>query len=240
MTATAASGLRARMESLDLLANNVANASTGGYKADREFYSLYVAPEAQDNNPNSTMPVIEKPWVDMSQGDVHSTGNQLDVALTGKGFFTVQSASGPLYTRNGNFRLATDGKLVTAEGYAVQTSKGTPLTLQASRPIEILNDGTVKQDGAVIGQLNVVDFDGGAGISKQGSNYFRVTDPSVRPTPSTGTAVEQGKLESSNSGSADAAVRLIGVMRQFEMLQKAVALGNDMNKRAIEEVAKVG
>ena len=240
LTATAASGLRARMESLDLLANNVANASTGGYKADREFYSLYVAPEAQDNDPNSTMPVIQKPWVDFSQGDVHSTGSPLDVALTGKGFFSVQSPGGPLYTRNGSFRLAADGKLVTSEGYAVQTSKGSALTVKSSRPIEISSDGTVTQDGTVIGQLGVVDFTSSAGLSKQGGNYFRVVDPAVRPTVPAGTVVEQGKLEASNSGAAEAAVRLIGVMRQFEMLQKAVSLSNDMNRRAVEEVAKVG
>jgi flagellar basal-body rod protein FlgF len=98
----------------------------------------------------------------------------------------------------------------------------------------------VKQDGAVIGQLEVVDFTSTAGIAKQGSNYFRISDPSVRPTAPLGTAVEQGKLESSNSGAAQAAVRLIGVMRQFEMMQKALTLGNEMNRRAIEEVAKVG
>ena len=240
LTATAASGLRARMESLDLLANNVANASTGGYKADREFYSLYVAPEAQDNDPNSTMPVIQKPWVDLSQGDVHTTGSPLDVALTGKGFFSVQGPGGPLYTRNGNFRLAADGKLVTADGYPVQSSNGAPLTLQASRTFEIGSDGTVRQDGAVIGQLAVVDFTSSADLSKQGGNYFRTTDPAMRPSAQSGTIVEQGKLESSNSGPAEAAVRLIGVMRQFEMLQKAVALSNDMNRRAVEEVAKVG
>jgi flagellar basal-body rod protein FlgF len=238
LTATAASGLRARMESLDLLANNVANASTGGYKADREFYSLYVAPEAQDTEPNSTMPVIEKPWVDFSQGVVHSTGSPLDLALTGKGFFAVQAPGGPLYTRNGNFRLAADGKLVTSDGYEVQTAKGAALTMQPARPFEISKDGTVTQNGTVIGQLAVVDFT--SGLTKQGSNYFRVADPAVLPAPHSGTLVEQGKLESSNSGAAEAAVRLIGVMRQFEMLQKAAALGNDMNKRAIEEVAKVG
>jgi len=240
MTAAAASGLRARMESLDLLANNMANASTGGYKADREFYSLYVAPEAQGNDPLSTMPLIEKPWVDFSQGDVHSTGNPLDVALSGKGFFAVQGPGGPLYTRNGNFRLATDGKLVTSDGYAVRSGTGAPLTLQASRPIEISGDGTVTQDGAVIGQLEVVDFGSTAGLSKQGGNYFRVADPAVRPAAPSGAVVQQGKLEASNTGPAEAAVRLISVMRQFEMLQKAVALGADMNRRAVEEVAKVG
>ena len=97
IAATAASGLRARMESLDLLANNVANASTGGYKADREFYSLYVAPDAADSDSLSTMPVIEKPWTDFSQGLVQQTGNPLDLALSGKGFFAVQSPRGPLY-----------------------------------------------------------------------------------------------------------------------------------------------
>lgn len=239
MTAIAASGLRARMESLDLLANNIANASTGGYKADREFYSLYVAPEAAGNDTSSTMPLIERPWVDHAQGALHTTGNPLDVALSGKGFFAVNGPSGPLYTRNGNFRLSADGKLTASDGYPVRSSQGTALTLQATRPLEISNDGTVTQDGVVAGKLEIVDFTSTAGLSKQGSNYFRLSDPAVRPTAPAGTSVEQGHLEESNTGSAEGAVRLVSVMRQFEMLQKAVSLGAEMNKRAIEEVAKV-
>src|ERR1043166_2284833 len=97
-TAIAASGLRSRLESLDLLSNNIANASTGGYKADREFYSMYVAPEAQESDAPARMPVIERPWTDLSQGLIHETGNPLDVALTGKGFFAINGSSGPLYT----------------------------------------------------------------------------------------------------------------------------------------------
>jgi flagellar basal-body rod protein FlgF len=239
MTAIAASGLRARMESLDLLSNNIANASTGGYKADREFYSLYVAPEAAENESSSTMPLIERPWVDHTQGVLHTTGNPLDVALSGKGFFTVNGPSGPLYTRNGNFRLATDGKLTSPDGYPVRDSRGLPITLQAARPLDISSDGTITQDGAVAGKLEIVDFTSTAGLSKQGSSYFRVTDPAVRPTAPSGTSVEQGQLEASNTGSAEGAVRLVNVMRQFEMLQKAVSLGAEMNKKAIEEVAKV-
>jgi flagellar basal-body rod protein FlgF len=239
LTAIAASGLRARMESLDLLANNVANASTGGYKADREFYSLYVAPEAAGDDSLSTMPVIERPWVDHSQGNLHATGNPLDVAISGKGFFSVNGPSGPLYTRNGSFRLAADGKLTTPDGYPVRDPQGAPLTLQSSRPIEISRDGTVTQDGAVIGKLEVVDFTSNAGLTKQGANYFRATDPAVAPVPSVDASLQQGNLEASNTGSAEAAVRLVSVLRQFEMLQKAVSIGTDMNKRAIEEVAKV-
>jgi len=238
LTSVAASGLRARMESLDLLANNVANASTGGYKADREFYSLYVSPEAEAD-PSSTMPVIERPWVDLSQGALQPTGNSLDMALSGKGFFSVAGPHGALYTRNGNFRLSANGQLVTAEGYPVNGADGKALTTAGSSPIEVSSDGNVRQDGNLIGQLQVADFPA-TGLAKQGRNYFRVSDPSAQPVAATGTAVEQGKLEASNSGTADSAVRLVGIMRQFEMLQKAVTMGSDMNKQAIEQVAKVG
>jgi flagellar basal-body rod protein FlgF len=240
MTAVAASGLRARMESLDMLANNVANASTGGYKADREFYSLYVAPEAQESEPVSTMPVIERPWLDLSQGLVRPTGNTLDVALTGRGFFSVQGPNGPLYTRNGSFRLAADGTLTTSEGYAVRGTGGAPLALPGSGPIEIARDGTVTQGGTVIGQLDIADFTSTAGLSKQGRSYFRVNDPALKAAAPSGTVVEQGKLEESNSGTAESAVRLVSIMRQFEMMQKAVLISSDMSRQAIEQVAKVG
>jgi len=238
MTAMAASGLRSRMESLDLLANNVANASTGGYKADREFYSLYASPEAAEAGQAATMPVIEKPWIDLAQGVIETTGNALDLALAGKGFFAVQAPNGPLYTRNGSFHLATDGQMVTGEGYPVSTVDGTVMRLQTSGKIEISGDGTVTQDGQVVGQLQVVDFPGGAGLAKQGNNYFRSAGASPAPAASAAT-IEQGKIEASNTGTAESAVRLMNVMRQFEMLQKAASTALDMSKEAVEQVAKV-
>lgn len=223
-----------------MLSNNVANATTGGYKSDHEFYSLYVAPEAETSDPISTMPVIDKPWTDFSQGTLHPTGNATDLALSGPGFFSVNGPSGPLYTRNGNFHVSSSGQLVSSDGYPVRGVDGNSLTLQSTRPIEILSDGTVQQDGQVIGQLAVADFTSTAGLAKQGNNYFRVTDPAVKPMTPSGTAVEQGNLEDSNVGTAGAAVRLISVMRQFEMLQKAVLLGSEMDRQAIQQVAKVG
>ena len=91
LTISAASGLRARMESLDLLANNLANAATGGFKSDREFYGLYssAAAEAGDSG-LATVPAIEKRWTDFSQGTLRKTGNSLDLALSGKGFFAKE------------------------------------------------------------------------------------------------------------------------------------------------------
>jgi flagellar basal-body rod protein FlgF len=239
MTALAASGLRARMESLDLLANNIANASTGGYKADREFYSLYVGPEAEDEDSAAAMPVIERQWTDLSQGSVHPTGNALDLALAGSGFFTVEGPNGPLYTRNGNFHLASDGRLMSPDGYPAQSVGGTALTVAASQPVEIMGDGTIRQGAANVGQLAIVDFADPAALAKQGGNYF-VADPAAKPTAPSGTSVQQGQIEDSNAGTAEGAVRLVAVMRQFEMMQKAVMIANDMSKQAIEQVAKVG
>ena len=229
--------MRSRMESLDLLANNIANASTGGYKADREFYSLYAAADADADS--GVMPVIQRQYTDLSQGMLQPTGNSLDVALTGAGFFAVQGPNGPLYTRNGNFRLASDGKLISAEGYPVRGTGGDAITLPGTQPIEISADGTVMQGGKAIGQLQVADFTSGAGLAKQGNNYFRAADPAGEVAMPKGTSVEQGKLEASNSGTAESAVRLISIMRQFEMLQKAAAMGTDMDKQAIEQVARV-
>jgi len=224
MTAMAASGLRSRTESLDLLANNVANASTGGYKADREFYSLYTSSEAADSGQSASMPVVERPWIDLAQGAMQSTGNTLDLALSGKGFFTVQSPGGPLYTRN---------------GYPLSGTDGAVLRLQTTGKIDISRDGTVSQDGQTVGQLQVVDFPGAAGLAKQGNNYFRSSNTTPPAAADQATTVEQGKLEASNTGTAESAVRLISIMRQFEMLQKAASTALDMSKEAVEQVAKV-
>jgi flagellar basal-body rod protein FlgF len=225
------------MESLELLANNVANASNGGYKADREFYGLYAAAE---NDGHATMPLIERPWIDFAQGLIHPTGNPLDVAISGRGFFAVNGPNGPLYTRNGSFRLGPDGRLVTSEGYSVRGAGGGPVVLQPGRSIYITPDGAIRQDGAAAGALEIVQLVGTEGLIKQGNNYFRLTDPSVQPAAASGATVEQGKLEASNTGSAESAVRLVTVMRQFEMLQRAVSLGGEMNRAAIDQVAKVG
>jgi flagellar basal-body rod protein FlgF len=239
LTSTAASGLRSRMESLDVLANNLANTETGGYKSDREFYNLYVAPEAQAD-PQLTMPVVESAWTDFSQGALRTTGGPLDLALSGKGFFSVDAPGGPLYTRQGSFQLSPAGVLVTSDGYPVRLSGGGPLQSQSGANFEVAPDGTVSQQGQVLGKLDLVSFPGQNALLKRGNTYFRPADPSVLPVPATAVEVQQGKLETSNVGTAESAVRLVSVMRQFEMLHKAVSIGDDMNKKAVEEVARIG
>ncbi len=243
LSISAASGMRARMESLDMLANNLANATTVGYKSDREFYSLYASAEATAGSMEvpegaDTVPVIETHWTDLAQGVLRTTGNSLDVAIDGSGFFTVKGPTGSLYTRNGNFRLSPSGTLVTADGYPVVTANGGSIQSQAEAPLEIAPDGMVNQQGQSLGQIQLVSFPSNSAINKQGANYFYQADPNAKPAASS-ALVYQGQLEDSNAGGAEGAIRLVGIMRQFEMLQRAAKIGADMDRQSVEQVAKV-
>jgi len=236
---SAASGMRSRLESLDLLANNIANVDTGGYKLDREFYNLYTSAEsmAGDIDP-STLPVIEKNFTDFSQGTIRNTSNPLDVALQGSGFFTIGSPAGRAYTRNGAFRVSPAGTLVNSEGYGVLDTAGNPINVDPSLPLSIGIDGSVLQSGQSIAQLGLADFTPGQ-LVKQGNTLFHPADPNTTPLASS-AEIQQGKLEGSNVGTAESAVRLVNVMRQFEMLQKALNIAGEMDRKTISDVAKVG
>jgi len=238
LTIAAASGLRARMESLDMLANNLANAGTTGFKADREFYDLYTGAEGTPAGNNESLPLIDRPWIDFSQGTIVSTATPTDLALSGKGFLTARGPNGILYTRNGNLQLSKTGELQTKEGYPVLSTLNKPIQLDTTRPFTITEVGLVRQDGADIASLRMVDFDQGV-LKKRDSTYFQLLDDTVKPRVATGLSLHQGSLESTNSGGPETAVRLVGVMRQFEMLQRAITLGGEMNRRAVEEVARV-
>jgi len=241
LTSAAASGIRARIESLDMLANNIANASAPGFKADREYFGLYLSSEANDSpagtNP-TVLPVIEHQWTDFAQGSITPTGNPLDLALNGQGFFVASGPSGSFYTRDGSFQISKRGELATLDGYPIQGQNGKPIPLDNTKTVAIGPDGMVRQNGQDISQISVVDFQDPALLTKQGNGYFRMDVSTVQPLPATQAEIEQGKLESANSQPAESAVRLVGVMRQFESLEKAMAIGNAMDRQVVQEVAK--
>jgi flagellar basal body rod protein FlgG len=187
-----------------------------------------------------SLPVIERPWIDFSQGLLQSTGNSFDLALSGKGLFVVTGPSGPLYTRNGSFHMDEQSRLVSAEGYPLQSPDGVPLQLDPAKSAEVSTDGTVLQGGQPVGSLQIVSIQDQGSLAKVGHSYFRMLDPAAKPSPAKDVQVHQGKLESSNVSPAESAVRLVSVMRQFEMLQRAISLGAEMNRKAVEEVARVG
>jgi len=239
MTA-AASGMKARMESLEMLANNLANVNSPGYKTDRELYTTYVAREAVEEGETIPMPplspLIERHWTDFTQGTLMQTGNPLDWALEGPGMFRVAGPEGPLYTRGGNFRVAPGGGIVTQQGYAVLDRDGRPLVIDPSRPFEVNRAGEISQEGRIAGRIAVVEFSQPSALVKQAGTYF--TGGEGRLTQGQ-TLVHQGRLEASNQPPGEAAVRLIGVLRHFEMLQKAIQIGSEMSRRA-DEIARTG
>ncbi len=230
------------MEALDLLANNLANGSTQGYKADREIYNLYVGADAGagDSGNVALSPLIEGSWIDFAQGTLQSTGNPLNVALSGRGFFVAKAKDGPVYTRNGSLQVSGDGTLLAPEGYPLLDAAGRTVKINPERSFDVSRDGSVVQEGETVGKLAVVQFANSAALSKRGSSYFVNANRTEKPAPAPGVEIHQGKVESSNVSSAEAAVRLVTVMRHFEMLQKAIAQAGDMGRRAIQEVAKVG
>jgi flagellar basal-body rod protein FlgF len=231
--------MKARMESLEMLANNLANVETGGYKADREFFSLYTGEDASADSQTSDvarLPVIESQWTDLSQGIIRETAGPLDFAIQGEGLFAVQTERGLRYTRNGSFRVSPAGSLITSDGNPVVGRDGGTINLQPGAAVEVLPEGTVQQGGQPVGHLDLVAFDP-QDITKEGLNYFAPVDGAKHRAGN--GVVLQGKLEQSNVGAAESSVRLVAIMRQFEMLQKAMNIGNELNRRAIEEVARV-
>jgi flagellar basal-body rod protein FlgF len=228
------------MESLSLLANNLANAATSGYKSDSEFYGLYTSPDGDSSSEGARLPVIERQWTDFSQGLLQTTGNPLDVALAGPGFLTVAGPGGDLYTRNGSLHVSPNGDLVTTEGFSIRGVGGAAIHLTSGGSVEIAPDGTVRQEGHMLGQLAVVNFKSTISLTKMSGTCFKNTDSKNPPVAASDVQVMQGKLENSNVAVPEAAMRLVGVMRQFEMLQKAVSLGVEMDSKSIQEVARVG
>ncbi len=233
-----------------MLANNIANGSSSGFKVDRAFYSTFTGSSAfADMDPSvADEPVIEKKWTDFSQGSLATTGSRTDMALSGDGFFAVNGPNGPLYTRNGAFRISATGTLVTAEGYnvrqvqvGVQQPIPPPIQLvQGNGPVEVSPLGELTQDGQPIAQLEIDTFADPNLLTKGAAAYFQNPDPkTITPALAADVEVWQGKLEASNSSAAESSAGMISMLRHFDMLNRAVKLATEMNKEALDEVARI-
>ena len=246
-TAVLAGGLRARAEALDLLANNLANTATTGFKFEVELYAPYVSDEAAAGNLgaqfSSLSPEVARTWTRFSQGTLSKSDRQLDFAIEGQGFFGVESRDGLLLTRDGRFQIGTDGRLRTTDGNAVKlkpliaTQGKLPPQFDPNLPIVLDNSGVLRQNGQGIATFDLFEGDV-ASLSRKGANFFSLSDSSSMKA-STGSRTHQGFLEQSNTDPAEASIRMVNTLRQFEMLQKAVQLQGEMGKRSTEEVGRV-
>jgi flagellar basal-body rod protein FlgF/flagellar basal-body rod protein FlgG len=173
---------------------------------------------------------------DFSQGSLQQTGNPLDLALEGSGFFTVQAPTGTQYTRNGNFHLTKTGALVTSQGFPVLGDNG-PITLPSGNA-EVSSTGVISVNGDVAGQLKLTGFDESVPLTYLTDGYYSA--PSAAAAPATQLTVQQGSLEASNINPVESAVSLIEIQRNAEMMQRALnTFYNDFNKIAAEDLPKV-
>ena len=235
-------GLLARTQALDSAANNLANAGTNGFRAQRDYFRGVLTSGlpagtqgSQVGNSVNSFGVLGGSLADFGQGPTVATSNPLDLALSGQGFFAIETQQGIRYTRDGAFSRSPQGELQTQAGEPVLDAKGKHLTLP-SGPAEISSDGTISVAGAIVGRLGVFDFAADA-LKAEGANRFMA---SVGATPVVGQAqVKQGAIEGANQDAVQGTMQLILVQRQAEMMQKALSIfHNDFDKTAVEELSR--
>jgi flagellar basal-body rod protein FlgF len=252
---SAFAGFAARMDELDVVANNLANVNTSGFKAQREFYRSFAASlsEAQPlpamltvsqavQQASNKFGILGGTHMDLAQGGLQMTGNDTDVALEGTGFLAVLTKEGVRYTRNGGFRLDKARFLVTQQGDQVlsqQPPGRPPQPIQIpSGMLNISPDGSVSVDGALVSKLRVDDFPPATQMKQEGDTY--VTAPGVTPKPAVDVTVRQGALETSNSDAIRSTVALIDLQRTSQIMEKALSIfHNEFNRTAAQTLPQV-
>ena len=225
---------------LDVVANNVANVDTAGFKV--ESLMMQDDPQhlpAAGDGPSTVNFTIDTGVArDFGQGALKQTGSPLNVAIQGEGFFRVSTPSGERYTRDGRFGMDAQGRLVTASGEAVQGDGG-DITLdpQKGQPM-IATDGTVSQQGQAVGRVSVVTFPSLSALSKAGDGLYRNVS-NLQPQPADAARVRQGMLESSNVEPITQITRLIEIARAYDSVSQMVSQTADLSTQAVNRLGRV-
>jgi flagellar basal-body rod protein FlgF len=237
----ACAGLAAQTQALELVAHNLANLATTGYRGQQTtFRSLLAGNGTVGTNPLNTainnFGVLSGGRLDLAPGSLAPTGNPLDVGVAGSGFFAVQSAQGTLYTRDGSFHLTPTGQLVTSQGNAVLGEQG-PVTLPSGN-VAISSDGTISVEGTVVDKLSLAEFPPGTNLTAVGNATYSA--PNGSAVAAADSSVRQGMLEGSNVSPTEGVVQLITVQRNTEMLARALsAFDSQLNQIAVQDLPKV-
>lgn len=238
----AMSALVARTDALDAAAANLANAQTAGYRAERpSFRAILLGEQSADSQVGRAVNdfgVVGGTSLSLAQGETQRTGNALDLAIQGEGFFAVETGRGVRYTRDGSFHRSQTGQLVTAVGEPVLSPGGKAIPLPPG-DIAVGEDGTISMAGGVLGSVGLFTFPAGTQLKAEGSNRYAIPSE-VKTTAARGAAVQQGALESANQDVVHGSMDLIMMQRQAEMMQRAMTVfHSEMNKFAAEDLPKV-
>jgi flagellar basal-body rod protein FlgF len=234
---------------MDVVANNVANVNTSGYKADKSLFQEYLTSGAQENNfsgrDRRVSYVIDRAtWHDFAQGAAEPTKNPLDVAIDGKGFLVVQTPAGERYTRDGGLQINSQGQLVTAAGNPVLGTSGPIVFQPTDKEISITADGSVSvlegvsRIDSVRGKLRLVSFAQAQRLVKEGANLFSSGAGNAAQPDATST-VRQGFVEKSNVNSVAEMSKMIEVTRAYTQISAMLQQQGDLRKSALDKLADV-
>lgn len=231
---------------LDVVANNIANLNTTGFKADGLLFEEYLSSAARSGGNGGRVSFVRDSgtWHNFSSGQVERTGNPLDVAVDGDGFLVVQTPRGERYTRNGALQINSTGQLVTSDGNPVIGESG-PITFQPTdHQVSISHDGTISvregtsKTDSVRGKLRLVAFSNKSQLQKDGSTTFSASaDAQLRPATTSG--VEQGALEKSNVQAVVEMSRMIEITRSYTQIATMLQQQHDIGQSSIDKLAEV-
>ncbi len=219
-----------------LVANNVANANTAGYRAQNPMFQEYISKERYDKSPLSM--VYDMGQYDSTEsGTIQNTGNTYDVALNGPGFMSVMTSSGQIqYTRGGNFTVNNNNELVTASGQKVSGLGGTAIAIPTSaKEVKITDEGEVTADGNTVGRIGVYEFANLQDLKPEGNGLYSASSAGV---PAINTKVMQGALEGSNVNAIQETTRMINILRTYQSTVRMVQNEQDRQVAAIQKLAK--
>lgn len=225
--------LEARMHIVDIVANNLANAQTSGFKKDfSQVFEEVVNEEGATN-------IGVRSYIDLKTGMFETTGRSLDAAIDGTGFFVVETADGNRYSRAGSFQVNSGGELVFPDGHRVLGVGDAPIVIGEGIP-RIESNGDVFANETLVGSLRIVDFDDPLLLEKEGLSKFRWTGDESGVSDALDPRVRGGHVESSNVDPVMEMINLMSAFREFEsMTQTLRSISNDMDQRLISELGSI-
>ncbi len=231
----ATAGQRVLKKQLAIVANNIANSNTVGFRAESvEFRSLVSSKASQ----STSFPAIGGLQPSLDQGAVTETGNPLDIALSGKGWFGISTPNGVAYTRDGRMQISPFGELQSLEGFSVLDASEAPILLNTSAgPPEIQKDGRIVMNGRIVGNIGVFDIDKQNLMSRYTNSAFLATTPGVPIPIGDQTIISQGYLESSNVNPMKELTRLIAITRNFESVSAVIDRADKTISKSVNELA---
>ncbi len=235
---------------LDVVANNIANLNTTGFKADSSVFEEFLMPGARENRFVGADRVVSfvndrGTWHNLSQGGIQQTGNPLDVAIDGNAYLVVQTTRGERYTRNGALQVNAQGQLATSDGSLVLGDSGPIVFQQLDRNISITEDGRISvvegnndKTESLRGRLRLVSFAHPQRLQKDGANTF-LAPAGTTPQPAPNARVIQGSIEKSNVSGVVEMTRMIEITRTYTQIATMLQAQSDQRRSAIEKLADV-